>query len=127
MPAEPGPLARRMTHVELVVIGASTGGPPVLELILSALRSPTLNFEGKYYRFKDVPMELAPVQKPHPPLWYGVINPDATPWLAKNRVNIVSHTPAPLMGTITARYRAEFRAAQAATRRCRRWASGATS
>lgn len=81
-----------------------------LELILSALRSPSLTFEGKYYRFKDVPMELAPVQKPHPPLWYGVINPDATPWLAKNRVNIVSHTPAPLMGSITERYRAEFRA-----------------
>jgi alkanesulfonate monooxygenase SsuD/methylene tetrahydromethanopterin reductase-like flavin-dependent oxidoreductase (luciferase family) len=82
-----------------------------LELILSALRSPSLTFEGKYYRFKDVPMELAPVQKPHPPLWYGVINPDATPWLAKNRVNVVSHTPAPLMGSITERYRAEFRAA----------------
>lgn len=82
-----------------------------LELILAALRSPALTFEGKFYRFKDVPMELAPVQKPHPPLWYGVINPDATPWLAKNRINIVSHVPAPLMGTISARYRAEFRAA----------------
>jgi alkanesulfonate monooxygenase SsuD/methylene tetrahydromethanopterin reductase-like flavin-dependent oxidoreductase (luciferase family) len=62
-----------------------------------------------------VPIELAPVQKPHPPLWYGVINPDATPWLAKNRVNIVSHVPAPQMGTISARYASEFRAAHGAT------------
>jgi alkanesulfonate monooxygenase SsuD/methylene tetrahydromethanopterin reductase-like flavin-dependent oxidoreductase (luciferase family) len=82
-----------------------------LDLLLAALRSETLTFAGKYYNFKNVPMELAPVQKPHPPLWYGVINPDATPWLAKNRINIVSHTPAPAMGTITRRYVAEFRAA----------------
>jgi alkanesulfonate monooxygenase SsuD/methylene tetrahydromethanopterin reductase-like flavin-dependent oxidoreductase (luciferase family) len=82
-----------------------------LELILAALRSQSLTFEGKFHRYKDVPIEVAPVQKPHPPLWYGVINPDATPWLAKNRVNIVSHTPAPLMGTITQRYVAEFGAA----------------
>jgi alkanesulfonate monooxygenase SsuD/methylene tetrahydromethanopterin reductase-like flavin-dependent oxidoreductase (luciferase family) len=82
-----------------------------LDLILKALRSESLTFEGKFHRFKDVPMELAPVQKPHPPLWYGVINPDATPWLAKNRINIVSHVPAPVMGTITERYIAENRAA----------------
>lgn len=82
-----------------------------LELILKALRSETLNFEGKFYRFKDVPMEFSTIQKPHPPLWYGVINPDATPWLAQQRINIVSHTPAPLMGTITARYVKEFHAA----------------
>jgi alkanesulfonate monooxygenase SsuD/methylene tetrahydromethanopterin reductase-like flavin-dependent oxidoreductase (luciferase family) len=82
-----------------------------LDVILAGLRSPSLTFEGKFYRFKDVPMELAPVQKPHPPLWYGVINPDATPWLAQHRINIVSHVTAPIMGAITQRYAAEFRAA----------------
>ncbi|MCW5774131.1 MAG: LLM class flavin-dependent oxidoreductase [Rhodospirillaceae bacterium] len=82
-----------------------------LDLILKALASPVLNFDGRFYRFKDVPMELAPVQKPHPPLWYGVVNPDATPWLAQNRINIVSHVTAPIMATISARYVQEFRAA----------------
>ncbi len=81
-----------------------------LDLVLTALRSPILAFEGRFHRFRDVPIELAPVQKPHPPLWYGVINPDATPWLAKNRVNILSHVAAPIMGTITSRYVSEFRA-----------------
>jgi len=81
-----------------------------LELILTALHSQTLTFEGKFHRFKDVPVELAPVQRPHPPLWYGVINPDAAPWLAKNKVNIVSHVAAPVMGTITARFASEHRA-----------------
>ncbi len=89
-----------------------------LDLVLAALRSPTpggaLTFEGEFHRFKDVPIELAPVQKPHPPLWYGVINPDATPRLAQHRVNIVSHVAAPIMGTITRRYVAEFRAAHGA-------------
>jgi len=82
-----------------------------LDLIRKALCSESLTFEGRFHRYKDVPIELKPVQKPHPPLWYGVINPDATPWLAQNRVNIVSHVAAPLMGTITERYAAEFRAA----------------
>ena len=36
-----------------------------------------VNFEGEHFRFKDVPMELTPFQKPHPPLWYGVVNPDS--------------------------------------------------
>lgn len=85
-----------------------------LELILQSLGGGTLNFDGKFYKIKDVPMELETVQKPHPPLWYGVINPDATPWLAQRRINIVSHVTAAVMGTITSRYVAEFRAAHGA-------------
>ena len=32
----------------------------------------TVSFKGKHFNFDNVPMELAPLQKPHPPLWYGV-------------------------------------------------------
>jgi len=31
--------------------------------------------QGKYYNFRNVPIELEPVQKPHPPLWYGIGKP----------------------------------------------------
>ena len=30
------------------------------------------DFHGEFYKFDKLPMVLKPVQKPHPPLWYGV-------------------------------------------------------
>ena len=47
------------------------------ELILQGLTQKTLTYEGKHYRFKDVPMEIEPLQKPHPPMWYGVHSVEA--------------------------------------------------
>src|ERR1700730_2544114 len=42
-----------------------------LSVILAGLTHKTLSFAGEFYRFRDVPIELEPVQRPHPPLWYG--------------------------------------------------------
>src|SRR5438128_1942953 len=36
-----------------------------LELILKGLTEPTLTFHGEFFHFDNVPMELAPCQKPH--------------------------------------------------------------
>ena len=44
-----------------------------------------VDFEGEFYRYKNVPIELEPFQKPHPPLWYGVINPDSGERAAQGR------------------------------------------
>ncbi len=38
-------------------------------------------------------MELEPFQKPHPPLWYGVISPDSAARAARARMNIIANTP----------------------------------
>src|SRR5438093_12867465 len=38
-----------------------------LELILKGLTEPALTFHGQFFRFDNVPMELVPLQKPHPP------------------------------------------------------------
>src|SRR5437868_6879813 len=65
-----------------------------LSVVLQALTKDTVNFDGVHFRFHDVPIEMAPVQKPHPPLWYGVSKPEGTVWAAQNRVNIVTNTPA---------------------------------
>jgi alkanesulfonate monooxygenase SsuD/methylene tetrahydromethanopterin reductase-like flavin-dependent oxidoreductase (luciferase family) len=40
-----------------------------LQVILKGLTEKRLDHEGKYFTFKDVPMEMQPVQRPHPPLW----------------------------------------------------------
>ena len=73
--------------------------------ILQALQSRTLRFEGEYYRFKDVPVHLAPFQRPHPPIWYGLSNPESAEFAAQNRFNVVSTAAPKAVRAITDRYR----------------------
>ncbi len=73
--------------------------------ILQALQSRTLRFEGEYYRFKDVPVHLAPFQRPHPPVWYGLSNPESAEFAAQNRFNVVSTAAPKAVRAITDRYR----------------------
>ena len=42
---------------------------------MQALTKKRVDFEGEFFRFKNVPFEVWPFQQPHPPLWYGVVNP----------------------------------------------------
>jgi len=82
--------------------------PEALRVIKQGLISEVLNFEGEFYRFKDVPMVLSPLQKPHPPLWYGVATAEASVWAARERANIASRVPAPATRPIVDRFRAEW-------------------
>jgi alkanesulfonate monooxygenase SsuD/methylene tetrahydromethanopterin reductase-like flavin-dependent oxidoreductase (luciferase family) len=77
-------------------------------VIRQALTQGKVDFEGEFYRFKDVPMVLKPVQKPHPPLWYGVTSPEASVWAAVERANIATLVPAHAARAIAERYRAEW-------------------
>ncbi|MSQ51041.1 MAG: LLM class flavin-dependent oxidoreductase [Betaproteobacteria bacterium] len=81
-----------------------------LKVVMQGLTQDEVNFEGEFYKFSKVPMTLKPVQRPHPPLWYGIIGPDTTVWAAANAVNVVSLALAPRARQITDRYRAEWSA-----------------
>jgi alkanesulfonate monooxygenase SsuD/methylene tetrahydromethanopterin reductase-like flavin-dependent oxidoreductase (luciferase family) len=59
------------------------------QLLMKGLTSDELTFEGEYYNFKNIPMILKPLQKPHPPLWYGLTVPENAAWPAENDVNVV--------------------------------------
>ena len=52
-----------------------------------------------------MPIELEPVQRPHPPLWYGLARPEGLPWVVANRVNIVCNAPPALVRQVTDGYR----------------------
>jgi len=65
----------------------------MLQVILAGLTSKTLTHRGRYFQFRSVPMELAPVQRPHPPLWQGVTSPDSAAAAAKRGANVVGHGP----------------------------------
>jgi len=81
------------------------------QIILQGLQSKEINFEGEVYKFKNVPVVMECVQKPYPPLWYGVSKPDATPWAARNGLNIVCNGPSAPVRAITDTYRKEWSAA----------------
>ena len=43
----------------------------ILQILKKLWTEPVANFEGRFYRFKNVVFEPKPFQKPHPPIWVG--------------------------------------------------------
>jgi alkanesulfonate monooxygenase SsuD/methylene tetrahydromethanopterin reductase-like flavin-dependent oxidoreductase (luciferase family) len=39
-----------------------------------------LDHSGKYFTYRDVPMEQRPLQRPHPPFWYAASNAESARW-----------------------------------------------
>src|SRR6266446_7399836 len=81
-----------------------------LEVILKGLTQPRLDHAGKFFTFKDVPMELHPVQRPHPPLWYGANSLESADRLAEQGCNTVVGMKVEGVGAFAARYRAAWQA-----------------
>jgi len=81
-----------------------------LEVILKGLTQPRLDHAGRYFTFKDVPMELRPVQRPHPPLWYGANSLESADRLARQGCNMVVGMKADGVGQFAARFRAAWKA-----------------
>jgi alkanesulfonate monooxygenase SsuD/methylene tetrahydromethanopterin reductase-like flavin-dependent oxidoreductase (luciferase family) len=75
-----------------------------LAVILAGLRGGRLTYEGRYYRFANVPMEFTPVQRPHPPLWQGVVSPASAATAARRSVNVVSNAPCATVKTLVEAY-----------------------
>jgi len=61
-----------------------------LAIVIQGLSGRTVSFKGRHYSYDQVPMELAPLQKPHPPLWYGVHANDSAARCARAGINVVS-------------------------------------
>jgi alkanesulfonate monooxygenase SsuD/methylene tetrahydromethanopterin reductase-like flavin-dependent oxidoreductase (luciferase family) len=64
-----------------------------LELIVNAMSQPVLTHSGKAFQLTEVPREIAPLQQPHPPIWYGVHSPDSARRAAQKGLNTVSLDP----------------------------------
>jgi len=44
-----------------------------LRLLIDLWTKPNVSFSGRYYRVRDAALEPKPVQRPHPPLWFGTV------------------------------------------------------
>ncbi len=84
-------------------------------LVLKGLTQSVLDHHGKHFSFSNVPMEIAPLQKPHPPIWYGVHMPDSAERAARRNLNVVSLDPPDETRLSIERYRAIWPQANAAT------------
>jgi alkanesulfonate monooxygenase SsuD/methylene tetrahydromethanopterin reductase-like flavin-dependent oxidoreductase (luciferase family) len=109
-------VGRGISPIELRYYGLDPAATPAmyqeaLEVILRGMACEELTFEGKYYQYRGVPMEMTPYQKPHPPLWYGIGRPDAVPWAVQHRVNVVGNVTGEKMRPLTDAYRAAWQAA----------------
>jgi alkanesulfonate monooxygenase SsuD/methylene tetrahydromethanopterin reductase-like flavin-dependent oxidoreductase (luciferase family) len=74
-------------------------------VLMQALTQPSVNHRGRHFSFDNVPMVLTPLQTPHPPLWYGVGNPEGVDWCVANRINAVVNGPVARVREITDRFR----------------------
>ena len=106
-------VGRGISPIELALFGLDPAQAPamyaeVLQIVLAGLQQKTLTHVGKYYTYRDVPMELTPAQRPHPPLWYGIGREDAVPWAVRHRANIVSNLPAFAARSIMEAHRAAW-------------------
>ena len=80
------------------------------QIVMNALKQaqtdqPQLSFTGQFYQFDQVPLSLTPFQNPHPPLWYGIGDPNGVDWCVANRCNVVGNAPLDRIRVITDRYR----------------------
>lgn len=80
----------------------------VRDALLAALTSRFLDFRGEHFEFRHVEMTMRPLQQPHPPLWYGIANPDSTVWAAAHDVNVISLMPLAIAEPCLKRYREEW-------------------
>jgi alkanesulfonate monooxygenase SsuD/methylene tetrahydromethanopterin reductase-like flavin-dependent oxidoreductase (luciferase family) len=78
------------------------------EILQQYFQSKTLDFKGKFWSFTDVPVEMQPLQRPHPPVWYAPASPDSAVWPAQRGFNVVCGGPGAALRRITDRYRDAF-------------------
>ncbi len=105
-------IGRGISPIEMGFYGVGPEGQEIYQevrdIVLQGLVAGQLNFTGKYFTFDAVPLEIRPVQTPHPPLWYGAARPDTTAWTAAHQINIVTNGHANVVRTITDQYRIEW-------------------
>jgi len=80
-----------------------------LEIILKAFSVDNLTFEGEFDSFKNVPMEIKPLQKPHPPIYYGAHSPESAERAARKGLNIINNDVTDVTRRCIARYREVWR------------------
>ena len=73
--------------------------------VRAGLNAETLNYSGPYYTYKDVPVELRPLQKPWPAFWYGSSNATGAAWAGEHGLHFTANGPTAFAKTNIDAYR----------------------
>jgi alkanesulfonate monooxygenase SsuD/methylene tetrahydromethanopterin reductase-like flavin-dependent oxidoreductase (luciferase family) len=63
-----------------------------LAVLLAGFATQQLTFDGDFFHYDDIPLEMSPHQRPHPPLWYGVTSAESAERCARRGFNILTST-----------------------------------
>jgi alkanesulfonate monooxygenase SsuD/methylene tetrahydromethanopterin reductase-like flavin-dependent oxidoreductase (luciferase family) len=78
----------------------------VLRAAFALPRGERLTHLGEFWRIRDVPLRLAPAQRPHPPLWYGAANESGVRYAAREGMHLITAGPNAALAGAAALYRA---------------------
>ncbi len=79
-----------------------------MAILVAGMTNERLTFEGRHYQYRDVPMEIHPLQKPYPPLWYPTNNPDSVDYVARHGYHFADIGPAAHVRQLVDRYRSTW-------------------
>ncbi|HKV06384.1 MAG TPA: LLM class flavin-dependent oxidoreductase [Candidatus Acidoferrales bacterium] len=88
-----------------------------MEVLMAALTKDFVDYHGKYFNFTNVPMEMRPLQKPHPPLWYATNSPESAARAACQNVNVVTLLPSKESRRVVEAYKAAWTSAHGSSGR----------
>jgi alkanesulfonate monooxygenase SsuD/methylene tetrahydromethanopterin reductase-like flavin-dependent oxidoreductase (luciferase family) len=83
------------------------------EIIRRCFAQESVTTTGEFWNLKDYAVEMKPLQRPRPPMWYAVGSPDSVVWPAQNGLNVVCGGPVSRVRAISDRFREERAAAGA--------------
>ena len=75
-----------------------------LEVFREAMTQTQLTYKGEHFQFDQVPMEIAPLQQPHPPIWYPSFSEDGAAYAAREGFNFMSLGPPSLVTHLMQHY-----------------------
>ena len=59
-----------------------------LAVLMAALTQDVVDYHGRYFNYTNVPIEMKPLQRPHPPLWYATNTPESAARVGKQNMNL---------------------------------------
>ena len=84
-------------------------------VLMQALTQDVVDFHGQFFDFTDVPIELKPCQKPHPPLWYATTSTAGAARAARENMSIVTLVETGFAAKIIAAYKEAWNEAHGAS------------
>jgi alkanesulfonate monooxygenase SsuD/methylene tetrahydromethanopterin reductase-like flavin-dependent oxidoreductase (luciferase family) len=101
---------RGSVPMELAYLGIDPGDAraiyeEALQCIIQGLRDQRIDFHGKYFDIKDAPIFQRPLQRPLPPIWYGVHSVESAEKAAERGFNIVCNEPSEDSAVYIARFK----------------------